>query len=157
MHLRRRASSVPLVPDSQRERLDRAESAVVTHRTPVTRTRRSARQAGTRFERQVADHLAQALDDDRIERRARTGAHDRGDIGGLRIHGGQRVVIECKDCTKLDLPAWTRQAQLEAGNDGALVGLVIHKRHGRGDPGSQWVSLTVDDLVAILTGQPAEQ
>jgi hypothetical protein len=122
----------------------------------VTRTRRSARQAGTRFESQIADHLAQALDDDRIERRARTGARDRGDIGGVRLHG-QRVVLELKNCTKLNLPTWTREAQLEAGNDDALVGLVIHKRHGRGDPGSQWVSFTVDDLVAILTGQPAEQ
>lgn len=119
----------------------------------MTRSRRSARAAGSRFERQIADHLALALDDDRIDRRARTGARDRGDIGGVRLHG-QRVVLELKNCSKLDLPTWTREAQLEASNDDALVGLVVHKRHGVSDPGQQWVALTVDDLVAILTGQP---
>lgn len=39
--------------------------------------------------------------------------------------------------------------------DDALVGLVVHKRHGCGDPMRQWVSMTVGDLVAILTGYKA--
>ncbi|EOM77919.1 hypothetical protein DW322_08775 [Rhodococcus rhodnii] len=121
----------------------------------MTRTRASARAAGTRFERQIADALAQALDDDRIDRRVKTGAKDRGDVAGVRAHG-QRVVIETKNCARLDLPAWTREAHLEAGNDDALVGIVIHKRHGNGDPLDQWVTMTVADLVALLTGQPLE-
>ncbi|MCK0174788.1 hypothetical protein [Mycolicibacterium sp. F2034L] len=117
----------------------------------MTRSRTSARAAGTRFERTTADYLAQALDDDRIDRRARTGAKDRGDIAGIRIHG-QRVVVECKDTARVTLPAWTVEAHTEADNDGALVGVVIHKRHGTADPGRQWVAMTVDDLVALLTG-----
>jgi hypothetical protein len=71
--------------------------------TARPRTRKSAKSAGSRFERTVADALADALDDDRIERRARNGSKDRGDIGGIRLHG-QRVVLECKDSTPL-MPA----------------------------------------------------
>ncbi|WP_406813981.1 hypothetical protein [Mycobacterium sp. M23085] len=119
------------------------------------RTRKSAKAAGTRFETTIARALAAALDDDRIERRTRNGARDRGDIGGIRLHG-QRVVIEVKDCGRVDLPGWTAEAHLEAGNDDALVGLVVHKRRGVGDPMAQWVTCTVADLVAILTGQRAE-
>ena len=44
-----------------------------------------------------------------------------------------------------------------AGNDDALVGLVVHKRHGVSDPLQQWVSCTLADLVAILTGQRGDQ
>lgn len=122
----------------------------------MTRTRASARAAGARFERQIADALAAALDDDRIDRRVKTGANDRGDIGGVRAHG-QRVVIECKDCARVDLPAWTREARTQAGNDDALVGVVVHKRHGVGDPMQQWVTCTLADFVALLTGQGVEQ
>ncbi len=122
----------------------------------MTRNRKSAKAAGARFERQIADYLAQALEDDRIDRRVKNGACDRGDIGGVRLHG-QRVVLEVKDCSRLALPEWTREAQIEAGNDDALVGLVVHKRHGVGDPLQQWVTCTLGDLVAILTGQRADQ
>jgi hypothetical protein len=122
----------------------------------MTRTRRSAKAAGARFERLIADALAAALDDDRVDRRVKNGTKDRGDIGGVRLHG-QRVVIECKDVATLALPQWTAEAQLEAGNDDALVGVVVHKRRGVTDPLQQWVSCTVGDLVAILTGQRADQ
>lgn len=118
----------------------------------MTRSHRSARSAGTRFERAVADYLAATLEDDRIDRRVRNGAKDRGDISGLRVHG-QRLVVECKDTTRVCLPEWTAQAHAEAGNDDALVGVVIHKRNRVGDPGRQWVSMTVDDLAALITGQ----
>ena len=117
----------------------------------MSRTRYSAKQAGTRFETAIARYLADTLSDDRIERRARTGSKDRGDISGLRCHG-QRVVAECKDVARMNLPEWVDEAQIEAGHDDALVGVVIHKRHGVGDPARQWVSMTVADLVAILTG-----
>ena len=119
------------------------------------RTRRSAREAGRGFERQIADYLATQLGDDRIDRRVKTGAKDRGDITGLRAHG-KRVVVECKNCARLDLPGWTREAHIEAGNDDALTGVVIHKRHGVADPGRQWVSMELRDLVALITGQPLD-
>lgn len=118
----------------------------------MARSRASAKAAGARFERTIADYLAATLADDRIDRRVRNGAKDRGDISGLRIHD-QRLVVECKDSTRLCLPEWTHEAHREAGNDDALVGVVIHKRNRVGDPGQQWVTMTVDDLAALITGQ----
>jgi hypothetical protein len=118
----------------------------------MTRTRSSAKVAGARFERAIADYLADILDDDRIDRRVKFGNKDRGDVSGVRIHG-QRLVVEVKDCARPDLPGWTAQAHCEAGNDDALLGVVVHKRHGVGDPGRQWVTMTVDDLAALIDGQ----
>ena len=120
----------------------------------MTRTRRSARQAGSRFEREVADYLAEHVDD-RIDRRVKGGAKDKGDIGGLR-HMGQRVVIECKNTSRINLSTWMNEAHTAMGHDDAGVGIVIHKRHGKGQPGDQWVTTTVDDLIALITGQPRE-
>lgn len=118
----------------------------------MPRNHASAKSAGRKFERQIVDYLARVLDDDRIDRRAKTGAKDRGDIGGLRIHG-RRLVVELKDCARIALAKWIEEAHIEAGNDDALVGIVIHKRHGVGDPARQWVTMEVGDLVAIITGQ----
>lgn len=120
----------------------------------MTRNRRSARQAGSRFEREVADYLADKVDD-RIDRRVKTGARDKGDIGGLR-HMGQRVVIECKNTSRTNLGTWMNEAHTAMGNDDAGAAVVIHKRHGKGQPGDQWVTLTLADFVALITGEPKE-
>jgi hypothetical protein len=117
----------------------------------MSRTRASAKAAGTRFERQIADYLADHIDD-RIDRRVKTGAKDRGDIAGLR-HMGERIVIECKNTTRTDLAGWIAEAHTQAGNDDALTGVIAHKRHGNGNPGDQWITMTVDDLIGLLTGQ----
>ena len=42
---------------------------------------------------------------------------------------------------------------MERGNDDALVGVVAHKRHGVGAPGEQFVTMTLRDFVALLTGE----
>ena len=115
------------------------------------RSRLSAKTAGARFERSIADCLARWIDD-RIDRRVKTGFKDRGDIGGLR-HGPARVVIECKDVVRLDLPGWLREAEVERGNDDALVALVVHKKRGTANPLDQHVTCTVRDLIALLTGE----
>lgn len=121
----------------------------------MTRNRASAKKAGTSFERLIADYLAEHVDD-RIDRRVKTGAKDRGDISGLR-HMGARVVIECKNTTKLALGTWANEVEIERGNDDALVGLIAHKRHGKGRAGDQWITCTLDDLVALLTGERVEE
>jgi hypothetical protein len=123
-------------------------------RKPRARSHRSAKAAGTRHETNVVRYLAAHLDD-RIERRARNGAKDRGDISGIRLPvslGGGRVVAELKDRRDFSLSQWYRQADIERGNDDAVVGLIIHKRHGVAAPGQQWVTSTVDDLIALLSG-----
>lgn len=116
----------------------------------MTRSHKSARAAGTRFERLIANALAEHVDD-RIDRRVKTGNKDRGDIGGLRF-AGRRVVLECKDVSRLNLAGWVDEADIERGNDDALVGLVVHKRRGHGDPLDQYVTTTLRDLIALLTG-----
>lgn len=120
----------------------------------MSRTRASAKAAGSRFEREVADYLAEHVDD-RIDRRVKTGAKDRGDIGGLR-HMGQRIVVECKNTSRINLGAWATETEIQRGNDDAGVGIICHKRHGKGQPQDQWVTMTLADLVALLTGQPKE-
>lgn len=115
------------------------------------RSRASAKAAGSRFERSIADALATHVDD-RIDRRAKTGAKDKGDIGGVR-HMGGRVVIECKDTARLELGVWTRETDIERGNDDAIAGLIVHKRRGSGDPLDQYVTTTLRDLIALLTGE----
>lgn len=123
------------------------------------RTRLSAKSAGTRHETSIAGYLAEHIDD-RIERRTRNGGKDRGDLSGLRLSpalGGGRIVAELKNSARCDLAAWAKEADIERGNDDATVGLVIHKRHGKADPGEQWVTCTVNDLIALLTGQRPEE
>ena len=118
----------------------------------MTRNRKSAKTAGTRFETAIAQYLAEQLEDDRIERRRLGGRFDRGDIAGLRHHG-QRLVIEVKDYGgQIKAGPWVEEAHVEAGNDSALCGLVVAKRRGTTDPGSQYVLCTVNDLIALLTG-----
>jgi len=116
----------------------------------MTRSRASAKKAGSSFERSIADYLA-AMVDDRIDRRVKNGTKDRGDIGGVRIHG-KRVVLECKNTAKTSLGTWANETEIERGNDDALAGAIIHKRHGKGQPADQWVTLTLADFTALLTG-----
>lgn len=123
----------------------------------MTRSRASAKAAGTRFETAIANALAAALDDDRIERRARNGSKDRGDIGGVRVIGGGRLVIETKDYGgRFQIGPWLTEAETERGNDDATAAIVVAKRRGHGDPLDQVVICTMRDLVAILTGQQVE-
>ena len=118
----------------------------------MTRNRKSAKTAGTRFETAIATYLATELDDDRIERRRLGGRFDRGDIAGIRHHG-QRLVIEVKDYGgQIKAGPWVEEAHTEAGNDDALAGLVIAKRRGTTNPGAQYVLCTVNDLIALLAG-----
>ncbi len=115
----------------------------------MTRSNASARQAGTRFERAIADCLAWVLKDDRIDRAPLRGSKDRGDISGLRSAFGARIVIECKDVSRNNLGGWVGEARAEAGNDDAPIAVVIHKRRAHGDPLDQYVTMTVRDFVRL--------
>lgn len=122
---------------------------------PRKRTRSSAKAAGARFERDIADWLAEHVDD-RIDRRVATGAKDRGDLAGIRVHG-QKVVAELKNRRDWRPGEWLKEAETERVNDGAVAGVVIAKRHGSADPGQQVVLMTLADLVAIITGIRPEE
>ncbi|PKW18608.1 hypothetical protein [Saccharopolyspora spinosa] len=79
------------------------------------RTRRSARAAGTRFERAITDFLTAHVDD-RIDRRPSNGA---------------------KDSARVQLTGWAAEAETERGKDDAVAAVVIvHNRHWGADPDS---------------------
>jgi len=116
----------------------------------VSRSRASAKSAGTRFESSIVGYLASHVSAG-IERRRPNGSRDRGDVTGL-VHMGGRIVLECKDVAKVALGPWVDEAEIERLNDDALVGAVVHKRRGKGEPGDQLVTMTLRDFVALLIG-----
>lgn len=117
----------------------------------MTRNRASAKAAGSAMETLTANYLATHVAD-HIERRVTNGAHDRGDISGLRAMGG-RVVVECKNYGgRIEASTWLNEAEVERGNDDAIAGLVVAKRRGTTDPADQFVLMTLADLVALITG-----
>ena len=121
------------------------------------RSRASAKQAGSRFERTTADYLKQHLSRF-IDRKVKTGAADQGDIANVETHNGGGIAVECKDYGGKLLPAqWVAEAHTEAGHSGAVAGVVVAKRRGTTDPGEQWVLCTIDDFIAIVTGRPVEK
>lgn len=116
----------------------------------MTRNRASAKKAGTRMESLVSNYLNQHVDD-RIERRRLTGSKDRGDIAGLR-HMGEPIAVEVKNTSRINLAAWATEAEIARGNSDSVAGIVVHKRHGKGQAADQWVTLTLGDFVALITG-----
>lgn len=119
----------------------------------MSRTRASAKKAGSSFERLVADYLAAELDDDRIDRRVKTGALDKGDIAGLRTLRGGRVVVECKNHGgQYNVTPWLREAETERLNDNATFGVVVAKRRGTAIPGEQVVFMTLETFTRLLDG-----
>ncbi len=106
------------------------------------------------MERQVADYLRDELGNPAIDRMVKSGNQDRGDVGNVRDHLGRLIAVEVKNTAKMSLPAWTREAAVEAENYGAHIGVVVSKRHGVGNPGQQWVHMTLDDLIALLKETP---
>jgi len=117
------------------------------------RNRASAKAAGARFERVIADGLSEAMEDTRIDRKVKSGSKDRGDIANVFTPQGGRIAIEVKDRGGQFFAAeWVAEAEAERINDGALVGIVIAKRKGVTDPMRQWCLMEVSELVALLRG-----
>lgn len=119
----------------------------------MSRTNRSAKQAGTRFERKVADYLSTAFGDSNIDRQIKTGARDVGDIRGV-YRNGHKVTLECKDCARMELSKWIAEAEIEAGNADSPFPVVVHKRKGVGSPAKQYVTMTLETFAGILAGGP---
>ena len=114
-----------------------------------------SKQKGTAFETLIVTALQEHLGPE-VCRRATTGAKDRGDVHGLYIRG-LRTVAELKNTKSTQLgPHWS-EVEVERGNDDADVGVLIHKRHGKGQALDQWVTLTVRELLTIITGTRPEE
>lgn len=119
----------------------------------MVRTRASAKGAGSRFEREIADYLRDHLSEF-IDKQVKMGAKDVGDIANVRTQNGRRVVLELKEYGGRLLPAeWIAEAETERDNASAFVGLVVAKRKGHTDPGKQWVIMTLEELTKLLKGE----
>ena len=119
----------------------------------MTRSRASAKAAGSHHERSIADYFKANLSRF-VDRMPKYGAKDRGDILNVETFNELPVAVECKSYGGRLLPgAWLGEAETERLHLGAVAGLVIAKRRGTTAPGEQIVLMTVDDLVAILTGR----
>lgn len=103
-----------------------------------------SKQKGTSAETAVVRYL-QANGFPHVERRALAGVNDKGDIAGV-----PGVVIEVKNCSRMDLSGWVREAETERDNAHAAVGVVWHKRRGKADPAHWFVTLTGSQFVELL-------
>lgn len=121
---------------------------------PKRRSPRVSARKGADFEQQVAEWLATRLDDDGIERRVKNGKNDRGDITGVKTLQGGRVVLEAKNRKALALSGWVDEAEIERGNDDALIGVVVHKRINKGPVnfGETYVTMTLETFARLLEG-----
>lgn len=79
------------------------------------------------------------------ERRALQGGKDCGDIAGL-----PGVVIEAKDCVKLEFGPWLKEAHAEAFNAGARVGVVWAKRRGHPEAEDGFVVMSGETFMHLL-------
>lgn len=119
----------------------------------MTRSRATAKAAGSTFERLIADYLKLALDDDRIDRKVRTGASDKGDIANVRTFLNGRVTLELKDYGgQLKPSEWVNEVERERVNDDGALGIVVAKRRGNASPSDQFVLMTMKTFVLLLQG-----
>ena len=107
----------------------------------------ASKKKGTAAETAVVQHL-RAAGFIQAERRTLGGAHDRGDIAGL-----PGVVIEVKNCARQELGTWVAEAELERDNDHAALGVVWHKRRGKGHPADWFVTMSGAQFTALLREQ----
>lgn len=107
----------------------------------------ASKRKGTAGESAVVDTLQAAGYP--AERRALSGAKDRGDVSGIRARIG-RVVIEVKNCAQMALGAWVDEANAERDNDNAAIGVVWHKRRGKSSPLSWFVTMDGDTWLRVL-------
>lgn len=75
-----------------------------------------------------------------VERRSLKGKADRGDISGL-----PGVVIEIKSGSRLAIPEWVKELEIEMVNDGSSEGYLVikPKGKGKGSVNQWWVIQTV--------------
>ena len=117
----------------------------------MSRSRKTAKDAGTRFETNIVTYLQQRVNP-LIERRRTSGNKDRGDITGWHW-SGMRIVAECNDYGgQIKAGPWLAEAETERANDDADIGLVIAKRRGITDAAKQYVLMELSTLVDLMNG-----
>lgn len=112
---------------------------------------------GTEFESLIVRWLNSVFGTDEFMRLPLKGRYDSGDVGWLR-RGGRKVVIEAKNCQRLELSKWMQEAEEERGNADALAKCVFVKRRGVGEArfADTYVVMEARDLYALVTGEELE-
>jgi hypothetical protein len=103
-----------------------------------------SKQKGTAAETAVVNWLV-SKGRKHVERRTLNGSNDRGDIAGIPA-----VVLEVKNCVKMELSAWLKELDVEMHNDKADTGVVIHKKKGTTDVGLWYATMPVDVWYKLL-------
>lgn len=102
-----------------------------------------ARQVGTAWETALVNYLSEWWP--QVERRALSGAKDRGDTAGI-----PGVMIEAKAAKEYRLSEWIDEAVTQRGHAGALIGVVWAKRRGKTSPADGYVIMTGSQFVQLL-------
>lgn len=137
----------------------------------MTRNRASAKKAGADLEIGQEEYWRKVLRQPHIYRGKSQGKTDKGDILAVELPDPDFVgylTIECKNESSVKLGTWWKEAETERKNNTLTLydsdvpircpspaAIVIHKRKGfdvRNQPGKQWVTLTVEELIALIRG-----
>lgn len=110
----------------------------------MTRSRATAKQAGTKWESAIRDYL-RTKGWVHAERRARTGGKDQGDITGI-----PGVCIEAKNVNRFALASWVTQAREEAAHANAGTWSVWVKRDKFTSPAEGYVVMNGEQYVQLL-------
>jgi hypothetical protein len=81
-----------------------------------------------------------------VRRKVLAGATDKGDV----TWGSEQIVIECKNVATLAVPAWIREAEAEAANNGSDYGVVLYKVRGKGQVADSVVAMSPDAFVRLV-------
>jgi len=103
-----------------------------------------AKQKGTAAETAVVNWL-QSKGRKHVERRSLNGSSDRGDIAGIPC-----VVMEVKNCERMELSKWLKELEVEIHNDKAETGVVVHKKKGTTNVGEWYATLPVSLWYTLL-------
>jgi hypothetical protein len=79
-------------------------------------------------------------------RLGKQGRYDKGDIW----LPDASFVVECKREKSIQLGVWMGEAEAEAAHAGRPIGVVVHKRRGKADWQSQWVTLKLCDFLDLV-------
>lgn len=99
---------------------------------------------GTAWETAIVRHL-ETRGYPHAERRALSGANDRGDIAGMPC-----VVVEAKAARTMTLGPWLKELDQEIVNDGADTGALWIKRVGKASAADGVIVMRPADWLALL-------
>jgi Holliday junction resolvase len=75
------------------------------------------------------------------------GAKDKGDIKLLNF---PLLVVEVKNCVRMELSEWLKEVKAEKENAKAEVGVAWHKKRGTTNPGEWYVTMSGEDFAKLL-------